>query len=119
MPALNFKACFCELVETGTKTQTIRRKRKHPIRIGDRLVLYTGMRTKQCRKLLEATCSMEREIRITEGGVKIDGVSLPRVAVENLAQQDGFASVDQFRAFFRSNYGLPFSGQLIEWHTNA
>lgn len=118
MPALNFKARFSVPVETGIETQTIRHKRKYPIRIGGRLALYAEMHTKRCRKILEATCSMKREIGITESGVKIE-VSLPRAATLRPAQGDGCERIDRFRASFRANYGLPFSGKLIEWHTDA
>ena len=51
MPALNFKKQFAEKVETGEKRQTVRAKRKRAFVVGDKLYLYTGMRTKYCRKL--------------------------------------------------------------------
>jgi len=47
MPALNFKKQFSPSVRDGSKLQTIRMKRKHPIKVADKLFLYTGMRTKQ------------------------------------------------------------------------
>jgi len=64
MPALNFKSRFAPAVELGlanplapgAKRCTIRATRKRPICPGDRLSLYTGMRTKACRKLGEAEC---------------------------------------------------------------
>jgi hypothetical protein len=56
MPAYNFKARFCELVENGSKRQTIRRRRARPTRIGDTLYLYTGMRRPGARLLRTVTC---------------------------------------------------------------
>jgi len=53
MPALNFHKQFAPAVEDGSKRQTIRALRKHPIRSGDHLYHYTGMVTKACRKLRE------------------------------------------------------------------
>lgn len=41
----------------GTKRQTIRRARKHPIQVGDKLILYWHLRQKDCEKLGEATCT--------------------------------------------------------------
>ena len=52
MPALNFKKEFADKVASGEKRQTIRALRKdgkNP-RPGQKLYLYTGMRTKYCRK---------------------------------------------------------------------
>jgi hypothetical protein len=39
----------------GLKRQTIRAIRKYPFKVGDKLFLYTGCRTRQVRKLGEAT----------------------------------------------------------------
>jgi hypothetical protein len=39
----------------GLKRQTIRAIRKYPFKVGDKLYLYTGCRTKKVRKLGEAT----------------------------------------------------------------
>ena len=53
MPALNFRAEFADAVERGEKCQTIRAYRKdgrNP-KPGDTLHLYTGMRTRACRRL--------------------------------------------------------------------
>lgn len=51
MALLNFQKQFADLIEAGTKRQTIRAARKYPIKVGDKLYLYTGLRTKYCRKL--------------------------------------------------------------------
>jgi len=115
MPALNFARQFAEPVASGKKPQTIRRKRKWPIKAGDRLVLYTGQRTKRCEKLLETTCWFTRDVYITESGVKLDGVALSASEVKVFAKQDGFDDPLQMRAWFRDHYGLPFEGQLIAW----
>lgn len=50
MPALNFTK-FISAVEDGSKPLTIRDIRKNPIRPGDVLYMFTGMRTRQCRPL--------------------------------------------------------------------
>jgi hypothetical protein len=115
MPALNFKKEFADLVQHRVKRQTIRAKRRYPIRQGDPLFLYTGMRTKSCRKLTDAVAKEVSEIRITESGVKLDGIALPAKMIGEIARADGFHSISEFKDFFQTNYGFPFSGQLIRW----
>ena len=118
MVAYNYKAQFASDVESGRKRQTIRAKRRDgrcpsP---GDALQHYTGMRTKNCRKLRDAVCSMVHDIKIKENGtVKIDGQTLGNICVEDLAKADGFTSREPFIAFFRDTHGLPFHGDLINW----
>lgn len=116
MPAYNFRAEFTELVEKGGKRQTIRRRRKRPTRVGDRLILYTGMRTASCRKLAEAVCKCLRDISIFgPGQVSMDGWPLFPDEIEALAEADGFLSAYEFIDFFRRQYGLPFEGVIVMW----
>lgn len=115
MPALNFSEQFADRVESGTKQQTIRRKRKHPIKYGDTLYLYTGMRTKDCRKLGEGECHVTRSIRIKGGRVWLDGLRLSDREAFLLADADGFDGLDAFFAWFESHYGPDFEGVLICW----
>jgi hypothetical protein len=125
MPALSFKARFADDVESGAKRQTIRAWRKRPFRVGDRVYLYTGMRTKACRKLGESDCLQARSIelycyrtdRYASGwfqSVAIDKDLLREVEIVQLAQADGFDTPREFFAFFLPDGGL-FRGQLIEW----
>lgn len=53
MAAYNFKSQFVPKIESGEKTQTVRRigKRVHA-KPGQPVQLYTGMRTKKCRKII-------------------------------------------------------------------
>lgn len=53
MPAYSFQQRFVPMVKEGTKKQTIRTFRKSPPRIGQKAHLYTGMRTKNCQKLIK------------------------------------------------------------------
>jgi len=123
MPAVNFAKQFAEPVENGTKRQTIRRRRKRPIRTGDRLALYTGMRTKNCRKLREAKCKHTFGVCIRDGGVdtfRADGrwneawwIGSPKA--DDFARKDGFRNARELVEWFRDRYGLPFLGVVIEW----
>lgn len=62
MVAINFKKQFVEPIQNGTKTQTCREKNR--FKVGDKLQLYYGMRTKQCKKIADAICTEIIPIRI-------------------------------------------------------
>lgn len=115
MVAYNFQKQFAAAVQGGDKTQTIRAVRKRHAMVGERLQLYTGMRTKSCCKLVmpDPTCSANKRVLISSLGASVD-----RQIVEDLdafAQQDGFENYHQMLKFFDETHGLPFVGRLIEW----
>lgn len=64
MPLINFKKQFATAVAMGSKCQTIRKTRKIPIKKGDTLHLYSGLRTKEREKLLVAKCKSVQDIVI-------------------------------------------------------
>jgi len=75
MPLLGFTKLLDKLLD-GTKTQTIRKPRKHSIKKGDKLFIYWKLRTKQCRKLGEGIVTkIERKLfwKITEEQAIKDG----------------------------------------------
>jgi hypothetical protein len=113
MVAINFKKEFARLVESGEKRQTIRPTAR--CKPGDKLQLYTGMRTKSCRKLRDATCTTVSGIQVGNCTIVLGGESLSLARCEAMARADGFEGVDAFVAFFRQQYGLPFTGKVIEW----
>jgi len=117
MPAYNFKAQFADDVENGRKRQTIRPKRKRKTKPGETLFLYTGMRTKKCRKLCEVVCESVTPIKIYSGlRIRVGNGWLSSIAgVGDLALSDGFKNVNEFYEFFEKQYGLPFEGELIKW----
>ena len=122
MVAYNFKAQFADDVESGKKRQTIRLQRR--ARPGDRLQLYTGMRTKKCRKLRDAVCTSVQEITIKDRGyytlaVRLNGELLPTKLARELAVADGFTDLVDFADFFAEQYGLPFQGWLTTWRAPA
>lgn len=118
MPALNFQARFAPLVESGEKTQTIRAFRKdgRDPKPGDTLYLFTGMRTKACRKLGEATCADALPIEILTGRcIVLHGGPLAPGYADALAILDGFGSAGEMMDWFEKTHGLPFEGLLIRW----
>lgn len=127
MPALNFKAQFADQVKNGEKRQTIRaRGKRRPPRVGEPLMLYTGMRQVGCRKLLDAICTSVELISIS---MRTKTVQMPRTffgceprfvfldddEIDDLAEADGFTSSDAFFAWFAENHGDTFSGYVIRW----
>lgn len=121
MVAYNFQSRFAELVRTGQKTQTIRAPRKdgRHAKVGDRLQLYTGMRTRHCRKLVEPdpVCIAVRPIHINNGAIWLDGSAAPlrADAAMEMAIADGFSCIADFLSFFVKTHGYPFDGYLIQW----
>lgn len=116
MPAYNFKAEFAEAVESGKKRQTIRLRRKRPTKVGDRLYLYSGMRTKRCRKLREATCRCVKPVDIFRGTIRLGGRFLGLAEQVDFVEMDGFESEADFFRFFEA-LGLPVVGtlELLMW----
>jgi len=72
MPAYSFQERFVPWVKDGSKSQTIRSRRKKGFaKKGDTLYLYYAMRTKYCKKLKEATCKKADTIVISNSGIII------------------------------------------------
>jgi len=123
MVAYNFKEQFAGDVEDGAKLQTIRRDAR--CKVGDKLQLYTGMRTKKCRKLADAVCTAVIPVKICDTEMFLNGERLhPGNALRgeyddrdnDFAQKDGFDSFMDMADFFRQQYGsLPFEGFVIRW----
>lgn len=122
MVAYNFQSQWAGDVESGAKCQTIRANgRRRHARPGEALQLYTGMRTKACRKLRhpDPTCREALPVRITVTSVMgalslmVDGRHVQDV--EAFAWVDGFASADAMAAWFGKTHGFPFFGTLIRW----
>ena len=121
MVAYSFKAQFAPLVETGIKRQTIRADRKRHARPGEALQLYTGMRTKACRKLLtpDPICLSVEPVLIDEARIRIGDHWLSENERNQLAIADGFANWGECFRFFRDVHGFPFRGVLIKWKEAA
>lgn len=120
MPILNFNKKFASKVKRGLKTQTIRRFRKFPIKPGDKLYLYTGLRTKYAKKLREAICIDTEIIRIDHDGIERErrlrkSFFHEREALNRFAKSDGFKDWNEMLTWWLKVHGLPFEGTLISW----
>lgn len=114
-------------VEIRPKRQTIRAigKRRHA-QPGAKLQLYTGMRTKQCRKISDAVCvgSDPVTLRICGDGdllVTVNRRLLPDGDRDQFVFDDGFGSVEDMWLFWRKEHpGFEyFNGVLIKWRGSA
>lgn len=117
---INFRSQFARAIETGSKKQTIRRQRKHPIRVGDRLQLYTGLQTPKTRLIKSVICVKITPIEVYPNEIVLNGEPLaPRERAE-FVRRDGFQSESEFFDFFKSTYPIfetePFFGEVIEWN---
>lgn len=103
------------------KTTTIRKLRKRPFKKGDRLVLFSGLRTKFCEKLGEVRCKKVELIVFEDIGlpgtscylVTINGAAVGYETILKIAKQDGFKDANTMMEWFKKNHGFPFTGQRI------
>ena len=118
---------FIDKILSGEKRQTIRKagKKWDNVKVGDKLTLYTGLRTKDCRKLGEAEVESIEDIRIETtvndkrnvafGKVYVGKRKLDDGTILYLAELDGFKTTFEFLDFFNSHYGENFTGKIIRW----
>lgn len=120
MAALGFKKRFVPDIRKGIKNQTIRNFRKVPIVMCEQLYLYTGMRTKFCKKIGEAQCVGTNTITLTQKSYTIlDMLTVKVTDLKNLnafARRDGFSSWKDLVEFWIQEHGqdcFPFTGTII------
>lgn len=109
---VNFSV-FIDKILSGEKRQTIRRAspKWENVKVGDKLTLYTGLRTKQCRKLGEAVVESITPIALVpmeeDCAVKtaLGNFLLRPFNLRILAFEDGFDSTFDFWNFFTEHYG--------------
>lgn len=139
MVAYSFKAQFAERIIDKTKCQSVRANRRRHARAGEPVQLYTGMRTRQCRKLLDndPVCTDVRPILIEVkdlcrddypiiARIEIDGRKLSSDEVYEFAKADGFGGgfpnpdpMLQMAKFWRLNHGYgTFEGVVIKWEAS-
>ena len=115
MAAFNFKARFADLVEQGVKPSTIRAMRKRLPKPGELLHLFTGMRTKSCRKLMLVPCLDVQMIVIMSAALRLGPRWLLYEQRHLIARMDGFKDFQELRDWFRETHGLPFKGFWTLW----
>lgn len=119
MVAISFSVFKDKLLD-GSKTQTIRKPRKNPIRAGDKLQLYWKQRSKESKNLFDAVCTETFFVELADDGrlqVWMDGEPMSRRSVGKIIHADGFGSAHEFRDWFVGHYNLstPTEFQVIRW----
>lgn len=92
-----------EKILSGEKRQTIRKARKHPIKVGDTLYLYWHLRRKDCELLKVAKC--------------IETFRQPWAMIAGrytIAIPDGFKSPEEMREWFQKKYGTIKPTELFD-----
>lgn len=133
MALLGYKKQFVKPIKLGLKEWTIRNDRKNPIAVGERLYMYTGLRTRNCKKIGEAICTWTSRIELREDLVLIHSFGsavCPTFAafgdIENhphcintlnhFAKSDGFKDWEDLKNFWYKNHGtdcFPYTGTII------
>jgi len=114
--ALNFQPQFAPLIEARQKTQTIRRSNR--VSVGDRLQLYTGQRTKACRKLVtpDPVCVVSTYVGLRANDITLGNVNHAPRDFDEFARADGFQNYAAMWKWFSERYEtLSFTGRLIKW----
>ena len=107
MVAYSFNTAFVRHVEDRSKRQTIRLPRKRHARPGEDVQLFTGMRTKRCRKIIpDPVCVGIDEVRFDlreASGIPseiartvrldVNGIPIIGQAADTYAYDDGFRGV--------------------------
>lgn len=113
---------FIDKILSGEKRQTIRRasSKWKNVKVGDKLTLYTGLRSKQCRKLGEAFVESIEDVAFGAGICSIAQGHWERLLtdgeVDELARRDGFDDVYDFWQFFDAHYPeRPIRMKVIRW----
>lgn len=114
MVAINFIERFAGPVERGEKRQTIRRGKK--CEPGATLQLYTGQRTKACRKIGEAVCRDVTYVGLTARRITLGDKSKFPSDIDDFARADGFADYAEMWKWFSERYETnSFTGYVIRW----
>lgn len=121
----NFKAVFADRVAYGRKAQTIRAHRKDGKvpRQGDTVKLYTGLRTRNTKLLLEGVVTDCFPVHIDlhhdayDRPFIINGIRLRPGEARSFARLDGFTDANDMQAWFRETYGpeQDFEGFCVRW----
>lgn len=135
MTAYSFQHQFVAPILAGTKRQTIRANgRRSHAKPGGLIQLYTGMRTKACRKICDDVVCL-RLLPVTfdlTGVATLKGEPLPSEVQnahlyvdriwcgdgfeEDFARRDGFDSFADMVAFWIKAHGtIRFEGVCIQW----
>lgn len=130
MGLLGYQNWKADLVEAGICRQTIRARRRYPVKVGDRLFHYRGLRTPNAKRLRpneQDYCSQTFPVELQATGETtiwivcqvVRDASDPMLL--DIATRDGFESVEAMTAWFLKNHKKRaqgdrlFVGDVIRW----
>lgn len=116
MVAFNFATEFAGPVERREKLQTIRQTRR--AKVGDRIQLYTGQRTADCRKLsdVDPICTLVTYVAIRPDYLTVGNTDDHPRDRDEFARLDGFKDYADMYRWFLERYGwTEFVGYLHRW----
>lgn len=116
MVAFNFQAQFADAIASGEKRQTIREKKRG--NIGDRVQLYTGQRTKACRKLVDPdpVIDLIGYVAIRPEYLTLHDTRQHPGDADAFARRDGFKDYAEMVKWFQERYGRrEFVGFIHRW----
>lgn len=109
---LGFKKRFAPKILGGSKKFTIREPRKVEPKLGERLYMYTGLRTKHCEKICDhhtliSICLVEIQLFQKSDGsgwmdIRLEGALLNAVQQEKFVRYDGFENEKSFADYWLS-----------------
>jgi len=133
MPVIGFSV-FKDKILNGSKRQTIRPLRKHPIKVGEKLYLFWHLRRKDCVKLMEATCretffvemfysKVFNAVSVLSFPDHVTGQPVRRMGldeIEDLARKDGFENAREMMDWFNEKYCMDeMIFQVIRWNEDC
>lgn len=106
------------MILSGAKRTTIRQDSKNRWKAGKRIHFCQNVRTKDQKQFAKGTCTTTKDIEINCSlkMIRFDYKFMSAEGMEQLAQIDGFESLDSFFEFFEKNYKLKnniFFGKVI------
>ncbi|WP_300009727.1 hypothetical protein [uncultured Roseobacter sp.] len=122
MVAYSFQPGFAPLILSGVKTSTIWPPRKVPhAKLGQTVHCFTGLRSENCVRLLEAPCIKSVPLEIWPDCVVSDGRRMDNPEYyRTLARIEGFDQFGNLQAWFDRRYGLPVRDLTqIAWDFSA
>ena len=112
-----FKPQFAELVEAGTKRQTVRPTPKRMPKPSDKISLrcWTGKPYRSPQRVLREAVIVQVDTVKIGTGIVVNGESLNCQQRALFAQADGFECPNRMYEWFEETHGLPFVGIVIHW----
>ena len=121
MALLGFQKWKADKVVRGECRQTIRARRAHPVKVGDWLILATGVRTKNYRRIADTVCTEAFPIQAASAphGNGYMWLDITRKQLNDLAMRDGFESASDMTEWFAKNHpikdGDVITFDVIRW----